>query len=128
MAAEGQVARHRPMWVQNQRNSWHGVEYPYHSDLSIAEYYKRYAETLLGVDESVGRLLDLLKRQGELDSTLIVYMGDNGFAFGEPSGSKAPVEASYVPMFAHLALVFAAGIYLPPALVTWFQNVASMLG
>ncbi len=52
----------------------------------------------------------------------------NGFAFGEPTGSKAPVEASYVPMFAHLALVFAAGIYLPPALVVWFQTVASMLG
>jgi hydrogenase-4 component F len=52
----------------------------------------------------------------------------NGFAFGEPTGSKAPVEASYVPMFAHLALVFAAGIYLPPALVVWFQHVASILG
>jgi hydrogenase-4 component F len=52
----------------------------------------------------------------------------NGLVFGEPTGSRAPVEASYVPMFAHLALVFAAGLYLPPALVVWFQNVASMLG
>jgi hydrogenase-4 component F len=52
----------------------------------------------------------------------------NGLVFGESTGSRAPVEASYVPMFAHLALVFAAGIYLPPALVVWFQNVASMLG
>jgi hydrogenase-4 component F len=52
----------------------------------------------------------------------------NGLVFGEPTGSSAPVEASYVPMFAHLGLVFAAGIYLPPALVVWFQNVASMLG
>jgi hydrogenase-4 component F len=52
----------------------------------------------------------------------------NGFAFGEPVGSRAPVQASYVPMFAHLALVFTAGIYLPPALVTWFQHVASILG
>ena len=26
------------------------------------------------------------------------------------------------------ALVFVAGIYLPPALVTWFQNVARVLG
>jgi hydrogenase-4 component F len=52
----------------------------------------------------------------------------SGFAFGEPVGSRAPVEASYVPMFAHLALVFAAGIYLPPALVAWFQHVASILG
>jgi hydrogenase-4 component F len=52
----------------------------------------------------------------------------NGFAFGEPVGSRAPVQASYVPMFAHLALVFVAGIYLPPALVAWFQHVASILG
>src|SRR5689334_7802654 len=35
-------------------------------------------------------------------------------AFGEPTGSRAPVKASYLPMFAHLALVFAAGIFLPP--------------
>ena len=50
----GPNAQHRPMWVQNQRNSWHGVDFPYHSDLDIGEYYKRYAETLLGVDDSVG--------------------------------------------------------------------------
>jgi N-acetylglucosamine-6-sulfatase len=83
MAASGEMAQHRPMWVQNQRNSWHGVEYPYHSDLDIAEYYKRYCETLMAVDESVGRVFDELKSRGELDSTLVIYMGDNGFAFGE---------------------------------------------
>jgi hydrogenase-4 component F len=52
----------------------------------------------------------------------------DGLAFGKPTGSEAPVEASYIPMFAHLALVFGAGIYLPPQLVTWFQNVAALLG
>ncbi len=52
----------------------------------------------------------------------------NGLAFGEPSGSRAKVEASYLPMFAHLALVLAAGVYLPPALVIWFQHVAGLLG
>ena len=51
-----------------------------------------------------------------------------GLAFGEPRGSTAPVEASYIPMFAHLALVLAAGIYLPPPLVAWFQQVAGALG
>ncbi len=51
-----------------------------------------------------------------------------GFAFGEPTGSRAPVRASYVPIFAHLALVLVAGLYLPPMLVTWFQHVARMLG
>ena len=41
---------------------------------------------------------------------------------------RRPVKASYVPMFAHLALVLAAGIYLPPPLVAWFQHVAGLLG
>ncbi len=52
----------------------------------------------------------------------------SGLAFGEPVGSTAPVKASYVPMFAHLALVLAAGFYLPPPLVAWFQQVARALG
>jgi hydrogenase-4 component F len=49
-------------------------------------------------------------------------------AFGEPAGSRAPVRASYLPMFAHLILVFAAGVFLPPVLVAWFQQVARGLG
>src|SRR2546421_6577297 len=52
----------------------------------------------------------------------------NQVAFGEPRGPSAPAEASFVPMYAHLALVFTAGIYLPPPLVVWFQNVAKVLG
>jgi hydrogenase-4 component F len=52
----------------------------------------------------------------------------NAVAFGEPKGPVGPVHASYVPMFAHLAIVFMAGIYLPPALVAGFENVARLLG
>jgi hydrogenase-4 component F len=48
--------------------------------------------------------------------------------FGEPKGTTAPADASYVPMFAHLAIVLAAGIYLPPPLVAGFRNVAMLLG
>lgn len=57
---------------------------------------------------------------------LLRHLG--GVAFGEPTGGMQPVEASYVPLYAHLALVLGAGIYLPPPLVAWFQNVAAMLG
>lgn len=49
-------------------------------------------------------------------------------AFGKPTGSMAPVQASRVPLIAHLSLVLAAGIYLPEPLVAWFQNVARLLG
>jgi len=51
-----------------------------------------------------------------------------GVAFGEPTGSVAPAQASYVPMYAHFLIVLVAGIYLPAPLVTWFQNVAGLLG
>ena len=57
-----------------------------------------------------------------------LFLRLNSIAFGEPRGPTGKAKASYVPMFAHLALVFVAGIYMPPALVGWFKNVAGMLG
>jgi hydrogenase-4 component F len=57
-----------------------------------------------------------------------LFLRINPVVFGEPRGKSAPAEASYVPMFAHLAIVFMAGIYIPPALVVGFQNVARLLG
>jgi N-acetylglucosamine-6-sulfatase len=90
-----------PAWTQNQRNSWHGVDFPYHSRLDVWEYYRRYLETLLGVDDSVGRVVDLLRRRGWLDNTIVLYMGDNGFAFGEHGlidKRQAYEESMRVPM------------------------------
>ena len=101
-----------PMWVQNQRNSWHGVDFPYHSDLDIEEYYKRYAETLLAVDEGLGQVMDLLKKRGWLDSTLIIFMGDNGFAFGEHGlidKRTAYEESMRVPMVMQCPDLFRGG-------------------
>lgn len=34
----------------------------------------------------------------------------------------------YAPLFVHLAIVLAAGLFLPAALVSWFQAVAAMVG
>lgn len=93
----------KPMWVRNQRNSWHGVDFAYHSDLDIAEYYRQYAETLLAVDESVGRIVAHLGERGLLDSTVVMFMGDNGFAFGEHGliDKRTAYEASMrVPLIA----------------------------
>jgi hydrogenase-4 component F len=57
-----------------------------------------------------------------------LFLRLSSIAFGEPRGPTGPAHASYVPMFAHFAIVFGAGIYLPPALVTGFENVAKLLG
>ena len=57
-----------------------------------------------------------------------LFLRLNTIAFGAPRGPTAKAEASYVPMFTHLALVFTAGIYMPQALVKGFENVARLLG
>ena len=61
----------RSAWVKEQRNSWHGVDYMYHGQMDFDTFYKRYCETLLGVDDSIGRVLDCLKEMGQLYSTLV---------------------------------------------------------
>jgi hydrogenase-4 component F len=57
-----------------------------------------------------------------------LFMRLNAIAFGEPRGPTAKSKASYVPLFSHLALVLMAGVYMPPALVAWFESVAKLLG
>jgi hydrogenase-4 component F len=49
-------------------------------------------------------------------------------AFGPVRGPVGRVRASYLPIFAHLALVLVAGFWLPAPLVAWFQHVAALLG
>ena len=102
----------KPMWVRNRRNSRHGVELPFGNKVAIETIYRQYMETLLAVDDSVGRVMDELRRRGELDSTLILYMGDNGYAWGEHGmldKRSAYEESMRVPMIAHCPELIAPG-------------------
>jgi N-acetylglucosamine-6-sulfatase len=101
-----------PMWVQNQRNSWHGVDFPYHSSLNVADYERRYCETMLALDESVGRVLATLRELGQLEETLVIYMGDNGFGFGEHGliDKRTAYEWSIrIPLLMHCPAVLKPG-------------------
>jgi len=73
-----------PMWVRNQRNSRHGADFGYNiADFSPEVYYRRYCESLLAVDDSVGRIMGYLRDHALDENTLVIYMGDNGFQFGD---------------------------------------------
>ncbi len=101
-----------PMWVQNQRNSRHGVEFAYNIGLDLAQLYRRYCETLLAVDESLGRLFSWLEESNHLDDTIIIYMSDNGFLFGEHGlidKRNAYEESMRIPMLMHCPSRFQAG-------------------
>ena len=72
-----------PDWVRKQRYSWHGVDYMYHGTIPFDSFYHRYLETLQAVDESVEKVIAWVKENGLQENTMVVYMGDNGFSFGE---------------------------------------------
>lgn len=105
----------KPRWLRDQRNSWHGVDFPYHSELDIERYYKRYCETLRSVDDSIGRVLQQLKDMGIHDETLVIYMGDNGFMFGEHGliDKRVAYETSMrVPMLVQCPAIIKQGTVL----------------
>ncbi|HEY7482792.1 MAG TPA: sulfatase [Gemmatimonadales bacterium] len=95
--------RGKPRWVKDQRYGWHGVDYAYHGQLDFDDFYRRYAETLLALDEGVGRVLDHLERSGLAKSTLVLYLSDNGFSLGEHGlidKRHAYEESIRIPMLA----------------------------
>jgi N-acetylglucosamine-6-sulfatase len=79
----------QPRWVRERRFSIHGVDHMetgrFDNDPvpSFENLYHRYAEAVYSTDEDVGRILKQLDDTGLSNSTLILYMGDNGFELGE---------------------------------------------
>jgi hydrogenase-4 component F len=51
-----------------------------------------------------------------------------GLAFGDTDKRHRLRAWRLAPMTLHLALVAAAGVYLPAPVVAWFRHVASQLG
>ena len=97
---------------------------PYDNDPvpSFDDLYHQYCETVRGLDENLGSLLDYLDEAGLTDSTLILYMGDNGFALGEHGfydKRDAFEESIRIPM-----LAYAPGMVAPGTKVTQMvQNI-----
>lgn len=101
-----------PMWVRNQRNSWHGDEFPYHSDLPLREFKRQYHRALSAVDDSLGRLQSWLEAAGLENDTVVILMGDNGFLFGEHGlidKRNAYEESIRVPLLVSAPGMYAAG-------------------
>jgi N-acetylglucosamine-6-sulfatase len=104
--------RGKPRWVKEQRNSWHGVDFMYHGAMQFDSFYRAYTETLLALDDSVGRVLDFVDTSGLSASTLVLYMSDNGFVLGEHGlidKRHAYEESMRVPMVAYAPGLIPAG-------------------
>ena len=52
---------------------------PCHPDTPLFRYtYARHYDAIREVDKRLGRIMDMLREDGELDDTFIFYIGDNG--------------------------------------------------
>ena len=75
---------------------------------SYQRYMKKYFRCVKGVDEQVGRVMQQLEEMGELDNTIIIYTGDQGFMLGEhdyidkrwmyEESMRAPLLVRYPPL------------------------------
>jgi arylsulfatase A-like enzyme len=68
------------------RNAKYRAANPQGKDLvrwRYQRYMHDYLATVKAVDESVGRILDYLEKEGLMDNTLIIYSSDQGFYLGE---------------------------------------------
>lgn len=97
-------------WIHQRRYSIHGIDhmetgrFDHDPVPSFDDLYRQYCETVFGLDENLGRVLQYLDRSGLSSSTLVLYMGDNGFALGEHGfyDKRDAFETSWrVPMLAY---------------------------
>ena len=76
-------------WIRDRRYSIHGIDHmetgAFDKDPvpDFDDLYHRYCETLHSLDENLGRVLTYLDESGLSRNTLVLYLGDNGFALGE---------------------------------------------
>ncbi len=85
----------KPDWLKQRINTWHGIygplfewrkKFPDARPEAVVDFENMvhgYWGTILSVDDSVGRLRAFLEQTGQLDNTVIVFMGDNGLLEGE---------------------------------------------
>ncbi|MEY4567678.1 MAG: hypothetical protein RLY14_2648 [Planctomycetota bacterium] len=85
----------KPEWIRQRMSTWHGIygplfefrkKFPDTSAAAVVDFermVRSYWGTILSVDDSVGKLVDHLRTSGQLDNTVIVFMGDNGLLEGE---------------------------------------------
>ena len=75
-------------------------------------------EMMLGVDESVGAILQSLERRGELENTVIVFTSDHGYFYGEhglnPQRRLAYEETARIPLLIRYPSLIESGSTVEP--------------
>jgi arylsulfatase A-like enzyme len=88
---------------------------PLVADSTIQKMRTEQLRTLMSVDDMVDRVLRTLQTQGELDNTLVIFLSDNGYMWGEHRISDLKFvpypESVQVPFLARWPGHLAAGTH-----------------
>jgi hydrogenase-4 component F len=57
-----------------------------------------------------------------------IFARAQDMVFGDQSGKRLPHPPALIPVFTHLALVLALGLYIPPQLADWYRQAAHLIG
>ena len=62
--------------------------------VQLRRWRRREAETLLSLDDTLRRIVDEVRARGELRRTVIIFMTDNGWSFGQHRwvGKRCPYD------------------------------------
>ena len=108
--------RQLPEWVRRRRYSRHGVDGLMGQTATFDEFYRDYCRCLMAIDESTGAVMEALESQGLANDTLVIYMGDNGYLWGEHGlvDKRSMHEPSIrVPLMARCPDLFEGGRAAP---------------
>jgi N-acetylglucosamine-6-sulfatase len=85
MLAPAQIVKQKPAWADafELRATESSKRLLAAIQAGTQEEIRQRARMMAAVDEGVGSLLDALERNKQLDDTLILFLGDNGYFFGE---------------------------------------------
>jgi N-acetylglucosamine-6-sulfatase len=85
MLAPAQIVKQKPAWADafELRATESSKRLLAAIQAGTQEEIRQRARMMAAVDEGVGLLLDALERKKQLDDTLILFLGDNGYFFGE---------------------------------------------
>jgi arylsulfatase A-like enzyme len=85
MLAPEEVVKQKPAWKEifALRGEPRARELLASIQAGTQDEIRQRARMMAAVDEGVGMILEALERAGRLDDTLIVFLGDNGYFFGE---------------------------------------------
>src|SRR5688572_16396649 len=85
MLSYKEVARSKPAWAEafELRDTETSRALLASIQAGTQEEIRQRARMMAAVDEGVGQLRAALEKSGQLDNTLVLFLGDNGYFFGE---------------------------------------------